>query len=236
MVYSLVGDIVDSKKIIDRERAQKDLEMILDEINLDYNDDMEKKLSVTLGDEFQGIFNRFDNILLIIHKIMFRMKSIRIRFGVGIGELKFDFGTKENPYRSDGSAWWFSREATNQIRNLNSKNNIIEYSNIRIISGTDATDKLINVMLDLCFAIRDRWTDKQKEIIENTIIEYGFSEEYKYSNIAKKYRQSVSTIHDKFKTSGYIYYINAMRMINSFIVDGGLKDGISNFDIRTSDG
>lgn len=116
MDYSIVGDIVSSKKLDERLVVQRKLGNYLDKLNIEYNVTIKKNLSITLGDEFQGLFDSFCDILEIIHKIESVMWPTIIRFVIGIGDLSFDFGDPNSPYKSDGEVWWNARKAVDNIK------------------------------------------------------------------------------------------------------------------------
>ena len=58
---AIIGDIKNSKKIVDRGAIQEHLKKILDNINLKYSDCIASKFTITLGDEFQGLLTTGNN-------------------------------------------------------------------------------------------------------------------------------------------------------------------------------
>ena len=84
---AIIGDIKDSRKIANRSEVQSRLKMVLDGINHGYDDDIASKFIITLGDEFQGLLCEGSNTMKIISEIEMKMHPIRLRFGVGIGEI-----------------------------------------------------------------------------------------------------------------------------------------------------
>ncbi len=74
MYYAIVGDIVLSKSLGERREVQERLERyLIVELNTLYLGRYQKRLAVTLGDEFQGLFVRPDHLLEIIHRIELEM-------------------------------------------------------------------------------------------------------------------------------------------------------------------
>ena len=53
--FALIGDIIDSKKIDNRYQVEKILETCLNDLNTEFKEVLVSKLSITLGDEFQGL-------------------------------------------------------------------------------------------------------------------------------------------------------------------------------------
>lgn len=81
---AIIGDIKNSKKIEDRNRVQKKLNEILNDINEKYQDDISAKFIITLGDEFQGLLGDGKNVIEIIEEIQWKMHPVEIRFGIGM--------------------------------------------------------------------------------------------------------------------------------------------------------
>ena len=52
---AIVGDIINSKKIPNRQEAQKELQSVLNEINSKYKEAIASKFTIVRGDDFQGL-------------------------------------------------------------------------------------------------------------------------------------------------------------------------------------
>ena len=86
---AIIGDIKNSKKIVDRGAFQEHLKKILDNINLKYSDCIASKFTITLGDEFQGLLTTGNNIMEIIQYIKKEIYPVKIRFGFNFHKNKF---------------------------------------------------------------------------------------------------------------------------------------------------
>jgi hypothetical protein len=221
MYYAIVGDIISSKSIDERRVVQNKLERYLTTLNKEYSTSLKKKIAVTLGDEFQGLFNDASHLLEIIHKIELEMYPIKLRFGLGIGEMEFDYGYIDSPYQSDGEVWWNARRAIDEVKKRNSKNKLEYFSNIYIKGKNDFFNKRINVVLDLCYSIKTNWTKKQIELIHFTINEYGIRDKFLFKDVAAKFSQSTSTIYGKYKSAKYLNYINVMNDVTENVIMEG---------------
>lgn len=217
MYYAIIGDIVSSKSLGERTNIQQNLEEVLNSLNKEYNNEIKKKLSITLGDEFQGLFLKSCNLLEIIHKIELEMFPVRFRFGIGIGEIEFDHGNINSPYRSDGEVWWNAREAIDEVKKLNSTNKQKYFSNVYIKSNNKSLNNRLNTILDLCYAIKVKWTVKQLDLIKYTIKNYGLTDKFVINKVSEHFEQSSSTIYGKYSSSRYINYVNAMSIITNDI-------------------
>ena len=99
MYVAIIGDIVNSRKIINRTEIQEKLNRVLEDINLDYKASIAAKFIITLGDEFQGLLSNPCDLFNIIDRIKFTMHPVKIRFGIGIGEINTEIN-KRNGVRS----------------------------------------------------------------------------------------------------------------------------------------
>jgi len=223
MYFAIIGDIISSKKLDERIKIQKELSSCLEEINLKYESSLAKKMNITLGDEFQGLFTDFSVILEIIHIIEIKIRPVKMRFGIGVGNLTFDLGTYDSPYNSDGQVWWNARKAIEDVKQNKSKNKLMEYSNIAIITDIDSFNKLINPMLGLCYSININWSEKQRQLIDYTILNYGLNNTFSISEVSTVFKQSTSTIHSKYKASKYANCVSIFQNINQFMIGGVLN-------------
>ncbi len=226
MAFALIGDIVSSKSLEERKMVQEKLETLIEKLNDDYQDKMIKKLAPTLGDEFQALFKDGTYILEIINKIELEMYPTMLRFGVGIGNVDFDRGNLNSPFGSDGPVWWNARKAIDEVKERKSKNKLEHFSNIYIRSNDEFFNDSIDPVLDICYAIKTKWTDKQRELIKLTIDHYGFFSKFNYNYPMEVLGQSLSTIYGKYQSSCYANYVSVMKSITKTLIMEGKKDDI----------
>ncbi len=109
---------------------------------------------ITGGDEFQGVLRHpsesYNLFLAVQH-------SIKAPFycGVGVGEISV---RGRNVLEMDGTAFHRSRDALNFAKK--------EKLALAFLSGDAARDLLLNLLIRLILAIRVRWTERQKQIVE----------------------------------------------------------------------
>ena len=98
---AIIGDIVNSKKLDDRNAVQINLKSLLKRINEKYTEDIASNFMITLGDEFQGLLKCGNNVMNIISEIFsdslvnseFRRVSLFYSFFTII--YHFEFGLKD---------------------------------------------------------------------------------------------------------------------------------------------
>ena len=118
--YAIIGDIKRFKKIENRCEIQEKLKKILDNVNSIYNNDISAKFLITLGDEFQGLLEMTAPILEIIKYIQREIYPIKLRFGVGIGNVS-TLINHEAAIGADGPAFYAAREMIEFLREQEKK-------------------------------------------------------------------------------------------------------------------
>lgn len=211
MYCAVIGDIIRSKEIKKRLAIQDKLEKTLNDINREYGDCIASNFAITLGDEFQGLLNDTGNLMSIVETIKFELYPVKIRFGIGIGQIytKID---RYFPIGADGPAYHNARKMIEEIKKLERRK--MRYNaDIKIGLGDNlSSERLINVSLSLCSFIEGKWTKRQREIIYEFLMN-----ESNQSAIAKKYGVSQSTIQRSLKSSGFYNYLYARNEIQKYV-------------------
>lgn len=106
----LIGDIVESKKIQQRQKFQNEFQKIISELNKEYKDQIVSPLTITLGDEFQGLLKNAANLFLIIHQIQSSFNDIIFRYALSVGDISTKIN-HESAIGMDGAGFHFARDA-----------------------------------------------------------------------------------------------------------------------------
>lgn len=220
MYCAVIGDIIRSKEIKKRLAIQNKLEKILHEINLKYSGCIASNFAITLGDEFQGLLRDTGNLMNIIEIIKFELFPVKIRFGVGIGQIytKID---KNFPLGADGPAYHNARKMIEEIKKLE-KRKMRYVADIKIGLDENLTsESLINVSLSLCSFIEEKWTPRQREIIYEFLMY-----ENNQITVAKKFGVSQSTVQRILKSSGFYNYLYARNEISRYLNENIIGKGV----------
>lgn len=209
-MIAVIGDIIKSKSILDRQKTQQELQSVLLQINQRHQVSLASRFTITLGDEFQGLFKDSKGLLHILDEISFALRPIRLRFGIGVGTLT----TELDPTTSigaDGPVYWKAREAIDYVH----KNNDYGRANIHLgVQEPDDTVSLINQILKLTALQVSGWRDSQTEvykiILEEEIMD---PEEINHQRIAKKLGILPSSLTRRFESSGIKRYMSACREV-----------------------
>lgn len=207
---AVIGDIVKSKKIIDRNEVQNKLKTVLNKINKKYADEIASNFALTLGDEFQGLLKCGRNIIRIISEIEIAMLPIQLRFGIGIGRIDTEIN-REIPLGTDGPAYHNARNMIDELKRKEKKYET-SYSNIMICSQGDneQIDVLLNSILSLCSTLKRKWTSRQIEIISC----YIASDRNQYK-AAEKLGITQSSVNKALNNSNYYAYEKAIDIVSS---------------------
>lgn len=157
----IIGDIIDSKKIpdADRHKIQDNLKRELEKINFDYDKAVCSKFCITLGDELQGGLVNTRYLFKIINRIKKSIHPYKMRFGIGLGELKTDVNFNLS-LETDGPAYHKARKGINELK----KEKTYEYG-YRIYS-TNYDSLILNSLLKVIDSISSSWTESQKKYID----------------------------------------------------------------------
>ena len=208
---AIIGDIVDSKEIVNRNDVQNRLAVVLNQINVDYHDDISSNFMITLGDEFQGLLSRGQDIICIIQTIEAKMYPVQIRFGIGVGDIKTDINPNI-PFGADGTAYHDARDMIEEIRTNTGKQKSSQ-CNIKIsIDQFPEIEELTNAILALCTALKEKWSKRQREIIFD-YFEHGDSQ----VNAAKRLGITQSSIHKGFASANFYTYKNSMDIVSKML-------------------
>lgn len=175
---ALIADVISSKKIVERDKFQEILADILQKINEQFSQNIISNLTITLGDEFQGLVNDTMAALLIVDLIHLELRlktkaeinsEIILRWGIGIGEMSTPILNQQQSIGSDGPAYWFARKAIEDIHQRNDYGK----TNEKIVTNF-GQDERINSTIRLQNVIRNQWTLSQAETVYIILKEFNY--------------------------------------------------------------
>lgn len=113
---AVIGDIIESRRQPSRSLLQARLRQALEVVNR--NVVGAQPLTITLGDEFQGLYREVGTALRATLMVrLFLNDDVSVRFGVGWGLLETYQGVSA-PFAQDGPAWWAARDAIDLQRQI----------------------------------------------------------------------------------------------------------------------
>ena len=140
---ALMFDIVESRHYKSRYEVQQLLMNSVGYLNEMYKHDIKKEVISSAGDEFQGLFLNLQSAFLYIRKLQLLVYPIKVRCGIGYGEIKYD-DDRWSSSAFDGEAYYLARDAIVEASHRK--------SNALIFNTKSRYDKYLNM---LCFASID---------------------------------------------------------------------------------
>lgn len=207
---AIIADIKNSRKIKDRNEVQKKLRRVLEGINQQYHNDTCSRFTITLGDEFQGLLRNGANTMHIIADIERQMHPIKMRFGIGVGDIRTEV-IKEMSIGADGPVYHNARKAIDILKE-DEKRNQTNPADIRLeVDGAEnqAVTEMINVILSLMTAIKELWSDRQREIIWD-MVEHQVSQ----TDLAKRLGITQPSVQKSLSKGKYYTYKKGMDMVH----------------------
>ncbi len=153
---ALTCDLVDSKEQPDRAQLQLRLETALRDVNAAFTGELVVPLSITLGDEWQGLLRSVDAALRLDFALRRALHPVRLRTGLGTGALTSEI--RERTALMDGPCFHRSRAALEEAGRRRSAATVLD-------SGRPALDGWVNAVEALVHAVMNGWTERQFECV-----------------------------------------------------------------------
>jgi len=156
-----IGDIVASRRLKPevRRRVQRTLTEKLKEENLVLGAALAADLTVTLGDEFEGVIGvafAGDAIPDLIWRLEDALAAVTMRFGVGLGSIDTEFS--RDPRMMDGSAFHNARAAIEVAASKRRLGGVFQ-------GFGDAHDAVLNGLARVLYLQRSRWSPRQRQLV-----------------------------------------------------------------------
>lgn len=112
-MYTVIGDLVGSRRLADRAGAQRRLSDVLASVNAELP--LTQELEATIGDEFQGAAEDLATAVLAGLLVRLRLRpELDARCGYGSGEVTVHDADRR-PLLQDGPGWWSARAAIDEL-------------------------------------------------------------------------------------------------------------------------
>ncbi|HEX9817005.1 MAG TPA: SatD family protein [Candidatus Thermoplasmatota archaeon] len=157
LVTVLIGDLSRSRDAPDRATLQQVFAHELIVANQDFGRHLISRLCITVGDEYQGVFDRPEAAFRAALQIAEALYPMQLHHGIGIGTIATAID-RDYPGRMDGPAFHHARAALEQGRRQKA---------MFTFSGLDpSTDELLAATASLWQDIRGSRTQRQREVID----------------------------------------------------------------------
>ena len=155
--YVLLGDVIHSRRISDRDDFQKKVEEACNRINTAYTEDVYADFKILKGvDEVGGVLSDISNIYKIITTILEEIYPNVMRFVLVFGYIDTAIETG-NVAKMDGSAFHKASEMMHGLKNS------------KLIFDMSVSDKMIDAtiagQINLILLIKRNWSARQHRVI-----------------------------------------------------------------------
>ncbi len=180
----VIADIVNSRVVENRMDLQRRLRSVLEEVN-STSDSVFSPYTITLGDEFQAVLNKSDNLFSDLWTIMERIFPSKLRISISVGTISTEM-IKTTAIGMDGEAFYMARDALKAMKKSTS---------VFVVSGLEnPCEELVNDSLALIADSNSYWKKNRIGIqarllressIETIADEIEISKSAVYQNIKK---------------------------------------------------
>lgn len=217
--YAVIGDIVSSRHISDREETQQFLNQTLEDINQTYQEVIVSNFTITLGDEFQGLLKSGEHLLEIVDRIRFALDPIAVRFGIGVGTMATSI-KKEVSIGADGPAYWHARDAIKAVHEIAD----VAKCRIAVSVGYSSTViDLVNETLQLSDYIESKWVTSQRAFVRKRLLETGYDLTVPQVEMARIDKSTPQKVNAKIKSTGYYQFISTRLAIEKTLTEFELE-------------
>lgn len=211
---AIIGDLKNSKIMIDRNTVQNKLKNLLSKVNEKYSKDISAKFMITLGDEFQGLLHDGGHVMHIIQEIQREMHPVEIRFGIGVGPITTDINV-EMAIGADGPGYYKARQAIEFLKENEGKNRThASDARIEVDGDNENAAAVMNTVLSLLSIVKANWTDRQREIIWDTL-KYQDSQ----AKSAERLEVAQSSIQRGLKSANFYAYRDAIDTLSNVLME-----------------
>lgn len=210
---ALIGDMIDSKKIKNREEVQNQFLSAFEKIHQQYERQIVSKFTITVGDEFQalllpnaGVWQLMDHLSILSPK--------PFRVGLGLGKIS----TQINPNLSlgaDGEAYWHAREAIQLVH----KDNWGGKSHILFKGPSEKEDQLINSLILASETIKTGWSQLQKETFAKLVANDIYQPHFAQNEMAEHLEISAQALSKRLIAGNIKIYFQIRQTLGQLLED-----------------
>lgn len=198
---TLIADIVKSKEIEERKTFQETLGELLEKLNQESADNIASPYTITLGDEFQAVYNRFDSVFQDIFYILWRLYPVKIRFAFNYDIINTNLN-KKTALGMDGPAFHGARSLLTELKQKDET--IIQVNTTELLSPD-----LINATLKAFSKEINNWPQTALGVMYYSL--KGYSVKDMISRLSVKQR----AIYKSIETNHIREYEDVLKAIES---------------------
>lgn len=199
-----MGDIVGSSKVPDRRKLHVRFNRRVNEANARFADALASPLTITLGDEFQGLANALDSAFAVAHFVRLSLLGDRVSTRVVVGTVTLE--TDLNPEKAWNMMGPGLAEARERLADKKEEN---------CYRFSMPQDETIGLLLDgvgrSLTKVEEEWTETQLEYVTAILAD----PEQPRSRTADKLGISDNSLYKVLRSAAYRFYSQQLETIRS---------------------
>lgn len=157
-LYVILGDVISSRKIDDRDGFRKNIERACQAVTSRYSEDIYTDFKILKGiDEFGGVLYSITNVYNIISTILNLLYPESVRFVLVLDYIDTGLETGDVA-RMDGPAFHRAADMINNLKKLNLK--------FHMSVGDEVVDSAISGEINLILIIKSNWSATQFRAVQ----------------------------------------------------------------------
>ncbi len=208
-LFVLLGDVKSSREIKNRELFQEKLIKVCNELNQEYKNDLYADFKILKGlDEIGGVLNEISNIYKIINKITNQIYPNTMRFILVQDYIDTALNSKDVT-KMDGPAFHKASERMKLLKKSKTFFDMVTYN--------ETIDGSLIIMINLMLLYKERWTKKQRQIIEE------YEKTLNQKNVAFKYNITQQAVSKVINNTKWKYIKDLENKLNQIISKLGVQ-------------
>ena len=187
----------------DQRILQENFAKLVKRVNDNFPSSFESPLTITLGDEFQGVIVSAEEaaeIVIALEEYRWDLDvEILIRYSLGLGEITTPIN-REIAYGMLGPGLSVVREALVEMKGEEDR---------MMISGEIAEKQQMKLSMNIFLEKQEEWKWKDRQIIS------GYFHYRDYKIVAEKMGKDVSLIWRRFKSLGFESYLKRKKLVRA---------------------
>jgi len=197
----LMGDVIDSNDQ-PQSKLMDEFKGVVQFSNGQYKDEIISPLTITLGDEFQGIVDSINTgvmtIILIEEQMIERNLDFKIRYVLHEGDIETEIN-KERAYEMLGEGLTKARDELNGLKKSSSR--------FHFSLKTEPTSNSLNKLFKLLQFFLDGWFQKDRTTVS------GFLKGLNYKEVAKIEKKDESSLWRRRRSLAIDEYFTCKSLI-----------------------
>lgn len=213
MYIAIISDLIGSREISDRNRAQAALNRTLEACSEHFASDLAARFTITVGDEFQGLLKPSADPFHMLDWIEFHLEDMGFRSGIGLGEIATDIRT-DRALGADGSAFWNARDAINSVHDHD------DYGAVKTrLAGLPA--ELLSPANDLLAAgdaIKSGWTPLQRDTFRRLLDLGIYDHRFEQKAVAESLGITDVALYKRLRSSQMKLYLRTRNTLHRMLL------------------